>query len=261
MNKQLLVFAFCLLSLVFPSSAQVSLIPKVGMSFGTYQVNKVEDSEYVVGFAAGLGIQLPIPQNPIFSFQPEVNYIQKGTHYRKTDTPTNTPVDLPLQVESRNRLNYLEIPLLAKVTLGKGALKYYFMAGPSIGIALGGNYRSQLTNTSQTLIEQEGKIRFKQKPAHYTGQDAFFYPAGYNRLDVGIQIGTGIGLQVGNGMLLAEARYGRGLTYLLKHHIMYIRETHPDFGEIKVEFDRPADMKSRTFVISLGYMIAFGKIN
>jgi hypothetical protein len=151
--------------------------------------------------------------------------------------------------------------LLVKATFGKGALKYYFTAGQSIGVALGGNYSSQVKGNNQTSFKQEGKIVFKVKPDHYIGEDAYFYPKGYNRVDLGIQIGTGIGLQVGKGMLFADARYGRGVTHLIRHHIIVIRETHPDLGEIKTVFNRPADMKSRTFVISLGYMIPFGKTN
>lgn len=259
MNKLLLLFALCLLTFVFPTFAQVSLIPKLGLTLGTYQLNNVEDKEFIVGFAAGLGAQIPIPQSTIFSLQTEVNYIQKGAHYRQTHTPTNTPIDLALQVESRNKINYLEIPLLIKATFGKGALKYYFMAGESIGVALGGNYTSQIEGNNQPSIKQEGKILFKVKPDQYTGEDAYFYPKGYNRVDIGIQIGTGIGFSVGKGLLFADARYGRGVTHLIRHHIIYITETHPDLGEIKTVLERTADMKSRTFVISLGYMILLGK--
>ncbi|QHT70414.1 PorT family protein [Rhodocytophaga rosea] len=261
MNKQLLLFAVCLLTFVFPAFAQVSLIPKFGLTLGTYQLNNVEDKEFMVGFASGLGVHIPIPQSTIFSLQTEVNYIQKGAHYRRTDTPTNTPIDLALQIDSKYKINYLEIPLLFKATFGKGALKYYFMAGESIGVALGGNYTSQIEGNNQPGIKQEGKILFKVKPDQYTGEDAYFYPKGYNRVDLGIQIGTGIGLQVGKGMLFADVRYGRGVTHLIRHHKIVITEPHPYLGEIKVDVNRPADMKSRTFVFSLGYMIPVGKTN
>ena len=65
--------------------------------------------------------------------QPELHWLQKG--YRIDDALTYGDIT--------TTLNYLEIPLLARVNLG-GSLKIFGFAGPSIGYLMSGTYEDEL---------------------------------------------------------------------------------------------------------------------
>ena len=79
---------------------------------------------------ADLGIVVSIPiGGGLLMFQPELHWMQKG--YKIDDAGS--------QGEITSTLNYLEIPLLARINFG-GTLKLFAFAGPSFGYLLDGTY-------------------------------------------------------------------------------------------------------------------------
>ena len=97
--------------------------------------------------------------------------------------------------------SYLEIPLLAKVSFGEGAVRRYLFAGPSIGFMLS-NFEK----------------------LHNTGYRPFPYGVGVNdttvditdsttKIDFSIVAGAGISLKLASGTeLFLDAGYAFGLT-------------------------------------------------
>lgn len=101
-------------------TAQTTFGIKGGLSFATLS-NKQPDWETRTGFAAG--IALDTRAGPI-GIQPELLYIQKGV------TGDGTPSsDAP-------KLDYIEVPVLLKLTLPIPAIQPFVYAGPSIGFRL-----------------------------------------------------------------------------------------------------------------------------
>ncbi|MEO5800977.1 MAG: porin family protein [Gemmatimonadales bacterium] len=102
------------------ASAQTTFGIKGGLSFATLS-NKHPDWDNRTGFAAG--VALDMRAGPI-GIQPEVLYVQKGV---KSDGSPDS--DAP-------KLDYIEVPILLKVTIPIPAIQPFVYAGPSIGFRL-----------------------------------------------------------------------------------------------------------------------------
>lgn len=119
-----------------------------------------------------------------FALQPETTYLQKGGKIGLADNG-----DFSFTV----KLNYLEIPLLAKWRLGSGPFKGYLIAGPSFGYALTGE-----TSLKADLLRIKDDVDF----------DGSFGPDGRkdNRFDFGFVGGGGIQYKAGPGSIVLDAR-------------------------------------------------------
>lgn len=169
-----------------------------------------------------------------FSIQPELLYIQKGGALKASEMGETLKI--------KETLNYIEMPLLAKVSFCKDAVKAYLNAGPSLGYALGGKYSFYYSGFGYTR-DKEGKIKFGEEPANYNGDDRYYGKESVNRRDLGLQFGGGLKLKTGTGAFLLDVRYGLGLSNYNKENT-----TH----HLK------ADGKNRALAVSLGYAIPLG---
>ena len=156
--------------------SQATFIPKIGLAFARTSGDDISDEEAKTGLLVGAAFNLPLDED-LISLQPEVLYIQKGT---KQDGS-----------RLRRRFNYVEVPILVKVSIGTDQIKGYFNAGPSLGFGVSSKQR--LTDDSY------GKVTF--------GGD----PGFAKRIDVGLQFGGGVGFEAGPGSLILDLRYGVGL--------------------------------------------------
>ncbi len=197
-----------LTGLFISANAQITIIPKIGISVSkvAYEVPVVnidkDDLESVTGLVLGAGLEYKV--NDLFSFQPELLYIQKGGR-----------IDLGI-VEGETKLNYLEIPLLAKFNFAVDPVKLYLNAGPSLGFGIGGENKGNILGFGGS-----GDIDFGD------GDDEL------KPVDVGLQVGGGVGYPLGQGTLLLDLRYGAGLSNL---------SNAEDFM-----------FKNRTFTVAVGY--------
>lgn len=244
MKKTLLLFASAL-TFGAAAQAQVAIIPKGGLTLSTISYEKTDhfpieedDSKSITGFVAGLGFNLPITKDGFFSVQPEVLYLQKG--YRIDYSNTFGSID------QEEKFNYLEIPVLGKVNFGTETIKLYVNAGPSFGYALNGKYES-VVKAGPLSLTTSGKNIFEAEPDNSTGDDAYYDPKYHNRLDIGVQFGGGVGLTVGPGAVLLDARYGLGLTNFYKGNT-----------DNSSDADNDPNIKNRVFAFTLGYAIPLG---
>lgn len=90
--------------------------------------NVTEDPESKFGADIGIVCAIPIGGG-FFMLQPELHWMQKG--YKIEDAANGGNIT--------STLNYLELPLLARVNFG-GSVKLFVFAGPSIGYLLSGTY-------------------------------------------------------------------------------------------------------------------------
>jgi hypothetical protein len=217
------------------SQAQVTIIPKVGASFGNYAYNssEVEDedekSKYNSGLTLGAGFNFAAGE--MFSIQPELLYIQKGQKYSEDGDYYKT------------RFNFIEIPVLVKVSFGSETVKGYVNAGPSLGYALNGKNSFKFSEMGLTVSGSE-RIKFAEEPADGGDDETTYYnPEFVNRVDLALQFGGGVGFQAGPGMLLLDARYGLGMS---------------KFYKAQEDIDFKGDGKSRTLALTLGYAIPLG---
>lgn len=207
-KRVLLLTSACLLA--FGAQAQISIIPKGGVTLATVSHDEEpRGQESKVGFVGGAAVEIGLVEN-FFSVQPELLFIQKGEKYDAAGVTT------------RSTLNYLELPVLAKVSFGSEVIKGYVNAGPSLSLGLSGTHKVEGGETPG-----ERAIRFGSR-----GSDANRQYVD-SRFDFGLQFGGGVRVGVGPGAVIGDVRYGLGLTDLYDE-------------------DRS---KNRAFAFTLGYAI------
>ncbi len=118
-----------------------------GVSIANYKAKMGDESESgkaKAGFTAGLLIDLSIGKH--LSFQPAVNFVQKGMKDEETVYNTTEKVKLTT--------NYIELPLNLLYN-SRGRIGNFFIgAGPSIAVAISGKYKySDGVNSSNENIK------------------------------------------------------------------------------------------------------------
>ena len=186
---RLVVFAAALL-LPATASARVTTIGiKAGLSVatlhGSLPTDGVVENGWKLGFGGGVSFGIPLAGG--LSLQPEVGYVAKGTSLGNIDL-TDSGGNVLGSAELLQTLGYLEVPVLARVSLPGGLLSPYVLAGPVLGIRV-----------SQ-------RIRVTGDLSYSTGVEYF------RSWDLGV--GAGAGFELGRGPVrgILEGRYTRGLT-------------------------------------------------
>ncbi len=183
-----IVLQVALMVFSFTVSAQ-TIIPKIGFSVSKIASSEAdEDSEIKSKLGLMLGAAVEIPIKNSFSLQPEILYIQKGVKSSASEDD--------FSYEYKETVNYLEIPVLFKVSFGEGT-KFYVNAGPSLAFAIGGKWTSEESFDGDTESDS-GKLKFG------TGDEA-----DYKGMDIGLQIGGGALIA---DKFMIDLRYGVGLS-------------------------------------------------
>jgi hypothetical protein len=185
MRKIVLLMALIVLS--FTIRAQ-TVIPKIGFTLAKIAASEDGDGENKSKLGLMLGAAVEIPFKDNFSFQPELLFIQKGGKYTYSEDDESS--------ETKETINYLEIPVLFKATFGE-ATKFYANAGPSFGFAIGGKYKYEESFDGDTESDS-GKLKFG------SGEED-----DYKGLDFGFQLGGGVLIA---DKYIIDLRYGLGLS-------------------------------------------------
>ena len=102
-----------------------------GAAFANYRV-KVDNfslsADTKIGITGGVFIEIPVSKN--FSFQPALNFVQKGTQYDYSD--------MGFTEEGKTTVNYLEIPLNVLYNYKVASGTFFAGAGPSIAFGIFG---------------------------------------------------------------------------------------------------------------------------
>jgi hypothetical protein len=200
MKKYFLLLAF--FSVATFVRAQVSLIPKAGVSFATVALDDDnffnDDKKTLVGFTGGLGLNFALTEDEFLSLQPELLYVQKGFA-----AESNGTTDYNLKY----KLNYIELPVLLKIGFGTDVVRGYVNLGPSIGYLLSGNVQGEGDFAEIVSGDIDEKIEFTDSET----DDPTKLHA--RRLEFGANFGGGIGVALGGrSLLFLDARYNAGLT-------------------------------------------------
>ena len=152
--------------------------------------NSTNDNVTGTHFAVPLEIKL----TEKIAIQPEFNFTQKGSRVMSSSTSNG----ITTQTDTKNKINYVEFPLLLKAILGGEKMGLYLQAGPSVGYAAGG---SVSTNSKSTI---GGVLQVSDKSGSYDFGRS-------NRLDYGVQLGGGLQLGLGSSKLVIDVRYLYGI--------------------------------------------------
>jgi len=172
-----LLMTLMILLTAFGLSAQTTIGINAGAAFSnvTLKAGPVSASlESKTGITAGITLDAPLSSN--FSFQPALNFVQKG--YRLKDESSKETVNL----------NYLEVPLNFVYSTEKN-YGFFIGAGPSLAYGISGKDKF----SSEGMPDDEEKIKFGSSPddvkafdfglnalAGYRTKGAFTISANYN---------------------------------------------------------------------------------
>jgi hypothetical protein len=195
--KKLGVILIMILAATGFGYAQVVFIPRAGatVSFVAFSDDIINFTEAEfgpkAGFIVGIGVEIPISHK--FALQPELLWHQKGYYYYYEE--------IQYWEEYNYTLNYLEVPLLAKVKFGR----FFVVAGPYFGYGISGTYKGEYNELGQG-IDEKGKVKFGKQPENYEGDNEYVD----NAADFGVQTGLGIKIK----SIVIDLRYGIGLSDL-----------------------------------------------
>ncbi|MBF8962898.1 PorT family protein [Pontibacter sp. FD36] len=184
--KFLLTLLFAV-GMAFTSMAQsVSFGPRVGATFSKVSLSdgdgdELEDElKYTPGLQVGVVANFNVSE--LLSIQPELLFIQKGYKFGDSDAYL------------KGTSNYIEVPVLAKITFGSEQVKGFVTGGPTVGYLASG----------KMSMKYDGN----------KGSDSYEFEDEDNRMELGASFGVGLGYNLGAGALNLDVRYGLGLTSL-----------------------------------------------
>ncbi|MFD2999597.1 porin family protein [Pontibacter toksunensis] len=228
-SKVLMVLIVAIGMAIAAEGQSLSVGPRVGASFTTFRALGGNDSyresfndEYDYAIGAQFGAVFNFSVSKIVSIQPEILYSQKGYETHQPSVAGDPTGD----ISSKLRMNYLEVPVMARISFGGENFKSFVTAGPSAGYWMNG----------KSWFSFAGREEEKS----YEFQDRYVDSMKDNRLDISANVGVGVAYNVGAGALNLDIRYGFGLS-----------------GISKYENDRPSDepkVGHRTFGVSLAYL-------
>jgi hypothetical protein len=159
------------------SSSSVSLGLKAGASLTGLTGADAKNTDYLFGFHAGVFANIGL--TPLFAFQPELLYSQKG--YK----PSNV-------TDYSQRLHYIDVPLAFHVNTGG----LFFEAGPQVGFLVSAKAKSGSASTVDT--DSYNSVDF-----------GYLFGLGYQ-----LKHGLGVGLRYNGGFTNIDKAYTLGNTTL-----------------------------------------------
>lgn len=244
-NCLIIAFAICCILSVEAQSVKYYAGAKAGAGIPNLQAGSITtplNQDYVSRYGFYGGFIAEIQTGKRFGFRTEINYSSQGG---KRNGLQALPLDpqmallwqaLPLfgvtpgdymyaDIKSEAILNYLEIPVMAKLTFSLAPrLGFYLQAGPYLGILL--NAKNVTSGTSEIYIDSEGNepldavLQEAQFPT--IGQQSFAHTenitSDVHRLNVGGQGAAGFAYSMGSGRLFIEGGGNYGFIPIQKDH-------------------------------------------
>ncbi len=240
------IYSIVLLALCLSTRAQVFIGGKAGISLPDLKGNNEQSKEYTstVGVNGGLFVNFPLTSS--LSLQPELNFSPQGGQRKGMQSvPADNISDITLPAgvilyanfKNITILNYLEIPLVAKLVLGN-RIKYYICAGPQVDFLV--EAKTKTSGNSLLYFDQAGTMPLAQngEPLPAVSFDKTTnIKESIKKVNAGFQGGAGIQYPAGPGIIFLEARAIVGCINI---------QTHPE-----------TDGRNKTgaLAISAGYMI------
>ena len=183
------IFIFLFIALSIGARAQFTIGLQGGsnlseMDFTNNPDYRFTEINYNQGFIGGIVVQFLGEKHAGVQF--ELNYTQRG--WIETDTIGDN------NLRYKNKMDYIELPILTHINIGGGNFRGLFNLGPYIAYGLNRNITVTDENTGQS---QSTKYTFDSDLD--------------NRLDFGLLLGAGFEYRLKNSKISAEARYTIGL--------------------------------------------------
>ncbi len=204
------------------ANAQISIGARGGASLakttgnGGFVENFTGNLNYIVSGNGGVFLQIPIAGG--LSFRPELAYKQSGAGISSNDLLDLVGVNIPLGGSIKQRLTYIQAPLLLQYDFGyqDSPVKPYIVVGPSFNYLADGK-----------IVSRADLILFRKQPNRTD-----IGLGGFNRLEVGGVGGVGLSFAVGKGKVFVEGRYERGFTRVYDTPIVQVPVHNQSFSAL-----------------------------
>jgi hypothetical protein len=151
---------------------------------------------FVTGYTGGISLQQYAQPN--FGIQADIMYVEKGWAQNIRDTVSFEPIG-----QFRQRLNYVDVPILAHGYVGRRNFRIYLEAGVLMSYLL-----SHSSERDAGIGEERVTYRFVE------GRDP--------RFNIGIAGGAGFEVVTAIGMFQLGGRYSLGFTSVIEKNITRI---------------------------------------
>ena len=182
------LFTFICFAFTASLIAQISVGARAGITLPnqTFEVDGIDlslDPNLGLTFAAIVEIGI----SDAFAIQPELAFVQKGAKLEQENYYGGGTV------ESKLRVNHIDVPVLAKVKFGTENVGAYVAGGPSFGYAISAS--EEFDGDKESFDDDDWED--------------------YNRFEVGGLIGGGVGLNLASGgQVFLDLRYMLSLNNL-----------------------------------------------
>ncbi|UCD85095.1 MAG: PorT family protein [Deltaproteobacteria bacterium] len=205
----------------------------------------VNDMKKETKTGASFGAFVTYDINDFFAVQPELLYSMKGARWKGVWVESMSG---NVTYEQTMSLNYLEIPLLAKVSIPIGEnFKYNILIGPALGIITSAKLKHEITGVSEYFKQMLEDIGVST-----SGEEDIDHA---KSIEFGLVFGGGVDFKLGPGKVIIDARYTLGLTNIFSDiSLDYIAL----FGLEPIYIEDP-DIKNSVISIMAGYSFSLGK--
>lgn len=210
--KKLLFTAVVVFAFGVSSAQDMNFGVKAGLNVANL-TGDIEDANSLIGAHAGVFAEFKISDK--FSFQPELLFSMQGAKQKFSETEIIAGETYTYTEESKEKLNYINIPLMAKYY---AAEKFSLEVGPQIGFLMSAKNDYEYTETyAGVSYSESGSVDVKEF---------------YKGIDFGLNFGVAYDFTEN---LLAGVRYNLGLSNI------------NDVGDSNYK------IKNSVFQVSLGY--------
>lgn len=213
--KKVFITAIAILGFMTTQAQEVRFGVKAGLNVANL-TGDIEDAKSKVGFHLGGFAEIMLSDQ--FAFQPELLFSSQGSKAETSESETISGVTYTVKNEDTYKLNYINIPLMAKYFATD---KLFLEAGPQIGFSIEESYESEYT---QTVTDTDGSTTSISDTEDGDLENI-------KSIDFGLNFGLGYEFTEN---IFAGARYNLGLNNLY-------------------DGDGDYDMKNSVFQVSIGY--------
>ncbi len=188
------IFLFIVLSTSIKTYSQSAVGVRAGLTSSNWVAKSsglTNTSDRLTAITIGVPFELQITD--LFAIQPELNFITRGA-INRLDLSF---FGIPVKTEQISKINYLEVPILGKLSFRSGTAKLELLFGPSLAYGLDGSYKFTETLNGQTQTDKQS-LNFKNDSI--------------SRTDFSLNFGLGISLPTGMNRVFIDFRYQLGLT-------------------------------------------------
>jgi hypothetical protein len=159
---------------------------KGGLNFANISFDDYDDNSTRTGFTIGAVVDIGIPMFPV-GLETGLYYSQQGTTLEVTEIFDGVPVSL----DGTIKLDYLKVPVLAKVNFGPpGPFSPHFVAGPYAAFIMNAKEEFSVNGMSDTVDIKDD----------------------VESMDFGLTVGLGADLNLMVTSISIQGRYSFGLT-------------------------------------------------